>query len=348
GILDFNSLYPSLMIQNNICFTTKIIDIDENGDYYEISFETISGKIQYVRFSKTERGLIPTILKLLIKRRKQAKKDRAVYDKSNIDYVNENVKKYLDQGDSENLAISKTLAYIEKYYNYYNILQDILKKIANSIYGQFGNQYSIICDYDISASVTAFARKYIAMATEFMKNKEISETLKEKKFIWRYTDTDSIFFRLSPIMINEIIKKYEYRLLDKNVTREEYVKIIYDIRENIVLETYRESICLQDEINEWMANVMKLPYIVMEMEKTLCPNFYVSKKKYNGLIYDKPKFYFQSEWKGLEEHIKNLLNVPNVTEDMIAEYVRTTNEYTLLSIGYKFDNLLSKGTDLIR
>ncbi|CAG8838629.1 17920_t:CDS:1, partial [Cetraspora pellucida] len=171
---------------------------------------------------------------------KQAKKDRSRYDKSDITYVDELTKSYMNQGDFVNSAYIKALAFIEKNYNYYNILQDVLKRIANSIYGQFGNQYSIICDYEVSASVTAFARNYITMATEYMKNKEISELIKEKKFIWKYTDTDSIFFSLSPIMINEIIKKYESQLLDENVNEEDFSKIIYDIRKEIVLVSYEE------------------------------------------------------------------------------------------------------------
>ncbi|CAG8825718.1 21516_t:CDS:1, partial [Cetraspora pellucida] len=306
------------------------------------------GKTKYVRFSKTKRGLIPTILKLLIKQRKQAKKDRSRYDKSDIAYVNELTESHMNQGDSENLAITKTLAFIEKNYNYYNILQDVLKRIANSIYGQFSNQYSIICDYEVSASVTAFARNYITMATEYMKNKEISESIKEKKFIWKYTNTDSIFFSLSPILINEIIKKYEFRLLDKNVNEEDFSKIIYDIRKEIVLVLYEEGINLQNEINGWMANKMESPYIVMEMEKVISSNLYISKKKYNGLIYDKPEYYYDNEWKGLDNHIKEVLKVDNVTKEMIDEYIKTANEYTLLSHGRKFDNLLAKGTDLVR
>ncbi|CAG8824745.1 12069_t:CDS:2, partial [Cetraspora pellucida] len=121
------------------------------------------------------------------------------------------------------------------------------------------------------------------MATEYMKNKEISKTIKEK---------------------------------NKNVNEEDFSKIIYNIRKEIVLISYNEGINLQNEINVWMANEMESPYIVIEIEK------------------------------GLENYVKEVLKVDNVTKEMIDEYIKTANKYTLLSHGRKFDNLLAKETDL--
>ncbi|CAG8760003.1 1409_t:CDS:2, partial [Cetraspora pellucida] len=244
--------------------------------------------------------------------------------------------------DTEDVAVSKTLAFIDKNYNYYNILQDSLKKLANSIYGQFGNQRSIICDYDISSSVTKFGQKYVQMASEFMQSREISETIKEKKFIWKYTDTDSIFFRLSHLVINEIIKKYENQLLDKNITEEEFIKVIYNIQEEMIIRTYDESIKLQDELNKWMAIEMESPRIVMEYEKQIFPNIFISKKKYIGSIYKKREYSYNDEWKNLEKYLKEKLSVNTVSEEMVNKYIKTTNEYILLSEHVKFDNLLAK------
>ncbi|CAG8821965.1 2125_t:CDS:2, partial [Cetraspora pellucida] len=103
--LDFNSLYPNLMMQNNICFLTKI-GSESNEECYEISVDMKNGNTKIVKFSKNKRGLVPLILNLFVKRRKEAKVKRDEYDKGN------------------------------SLYDYYNILQDLLKRIANSIYGQ--------------------------------------------------------------------------------------------------------------------------------------------------------------------------------------------------------------------
>ncbi|CAG8608672.1 626_t:CDS:2, partial [Cetraspora pellucida] len=332
GDLDFNSLYPNLMMQHNICFTTKIEEIKKGEEYHEISFKDVKGKIKYVRYSKEKKGLVPTILELLVGKRKQAKRDLSKYDKYNLEYVNSIVDEFKNQGDTEDVAVSKTLAFIDKNYNYYNILQDSLKKLANSIYRQFGNQCSIICDYDISSSVTKFGQKYIQMASEFMQSREISETIKEKKFIWKYTDTDSIFFRLSHPIINEIIKKYENQLLDKNIIEEEFIKVIHDIQEEMIVRTYDE----------------RSPRIVMEYEKQIFPNIFIAKKKYIGLIYKKCEYCYNNEWKDLEKYLKEKLSVDIVTEEMVNEYIETTNEYLLLSEHVKFDNLLARSTDLVK
>ncbi|CAG8840378.1 7277_t:CDS:1, partial [Cetraspora pellucida] len=71
-------------------------------------------------------------------------------------------------------------------------------------------------------------------------------------------------------------------------------------------------------------------------------------KKYNALIYDKREFNYNSEWKDLEQHIKIILGLNEVTKENIIEYIKNTDEYTLLAHGRKFNNLLAKGTDLVR
>src|SRR2546427_761309 len=79
-------------------FTTKLRDDEVEEGCQEISFMTERG-IRKVRFSKKRRGLILMISQSLVIERKKAKEERDDYD----------------VGDP--------------LYNYYNILQDMLKKI---------------------------------------------------------------------------------------------------------------------------------------------------------------------------------------------------------------------------
>src|SRR5437868_2557862 len=97
-----------------------------------------------------------------------------------------------------------------------------------------------------------------------------------------------------------------------------------------------------------MTNVIGSSLIVMESEKVMCPIIYFSKKKYIALEFKKPKYYYDDSWKDLENHIKEKLGVGELTDEMRDEYIKNTDEYTLLANGTKFDNLLKKGIDLVR
>ncbi|CAG8775201.1 3853_t:CDS:1, partial [Dentiscutata heterogama] len=119
-------------------------------------------------------GLIPYILKSLVDLRNQAKADKEI--NKNDDFK----------------------------YNYYEALQIALKKFANSIYGQFGNNQSILNNYMISASVTAFGREYLVKVSDFAES-QIDKELNISEFIWEYSDTDSIFISRNLHFINQTI-----------------------------------------------------------------------------------------------------------------------------------------------
>jgi DNA polymerase elongation subunit (family B)/thymidylate kinase len=105
--LDFNSLYPSIMINMNICYSTIILDSDYNGQQCH-NVQTSYGNF---RFTTEYEGLIPKICKKLIETRKEIKKERDSYNKDSSEY--------------------KLL----------NTRQDVLKIIVNAIYGQLGTRY---------------------------------------------------------------------------------------------------------------------------------------------------------------------------------------------------------------
>ncbi len=136
-VLDFKSMYPSLMIAKNICFTTIVDDKDaEEGKDYIVS---PTG----VKFLPKEEkvGLIPELLQRLMDERDETKRKMKEAEKA---------------GNSEE-------------YRYYNGLQAAIKVLMNSFYGVFASSFYRFTDRRIGASITAFARestKYVITTLE--------------------------------------------------------------------------------------------------------------------------------------------------------------------------------------
>jgi DNA polymerase I len=121
-VLDFKSMYPSLIIANNLCFTT----ISEDG--------TITSPIG-VRFldPKVREGLVPKVLIKLMKDREQFKSKMKDAKKNN---------------DRET-------------FEYYKGLQEAVKVLMNAIYGVFASSFYRFTNRDIGSSITAFARQSV-------------------------------------------------------------------------------------------------------------------------------------------------------------------------------------------
>ena len=121
--LDFMSMYPSIIITNNICFTT----ISKKGG--------IESPMPGVRFlPKEERvGLLPGILAKLMKDRGEAKAK---------------LKDAKKRGDTDTVV-------------YYDGLQGAIKILMNSFYGVFASAFYRFTDNNIGAAITAFARRNI-------------------------------------------------------------------------------------------------------------------------------------------------------------------------------------------
>jgi DNA polymerase I len=121
-VLDFKSMYPSLIIANNICFTT----ISKKGD--------IASPIG-VHFlgSEKRQGIVPKVLVRLMEDREDFKKRMREAKK------NKN----------------------EDEFNYYRGLQEAVKVLMNAIYGVFASSFYRFTNRDIGSSITAFARQSI-------------------------------------------------------------------------------------------------------------------------------------------------------------------------------------------
>ncbi|NPA86224.1 MAG: hypothetical protein GXO42_02410 [bacterium] len=165
--LDFESLYPNIMITFNVSFDTK----DPNGE--------IVAPDTGVRFRHPSKGLgiVPSLEKYLLQRRKEAKKLKKEY------------KKLAEQEqDPAKKQEYKWLA------EYYDVLQLAFKLIANSFYGAMGYERNRVFDVDVAESITAFGR-YLNWYTEMLARSWGYEVV--------YGDTDSIFIKTGASNLQE-------------------------------------------------------------------------------------------------------------------------------------------------
>ncbi|KAG7170869.1 DNA polymerase delta-like [Homarus americanus] len=163
--LDFSSLYPSIMMAHNLCYTTKLSGPQKAQEYGlspEEFIKTPSGNY-FVKASK-RRGLLPEILESLLAARKRAKNDL----KNETDPLRMKVL------DGRQLA---------------------LKMSANSVYGFTGAQVGKLPCLEISQSVTAFGRTMIAFTKEQVEEKYTVENGYEHKAEVIYGDTDSVMIK---------------------------------------------------------------------------------------------------------------------------------------------------------
>ena len=121
-VLDFRSMYPSLMIEKNICFTTFTRDVDAGN-------KTPLDDVFYLPKDR-RMGLVPDILQDLMDRRQNAK---------------------------SRMRSAKT----DDESRFLDGLQEAIKVLMNSFYGVFASYFYRFTNRSIGASITAFAREAI-------------------------------------------------------------------------------------------------------------------------------------------------------------------------------------------
>lgn len=122
GVLDVNSMYPSIIKTYNICFTTLLQD--EGGGSASAHVSPTGSK--FLRADTGRKGLLPLSLEGLADMRTEAKRT------------------YKQTGDK-----------------YYDRLQDSIKVVMNATYGVFASDFYRFTNKAIGESVTAWGRKYI-------------------------------------------------------------------------------------------------------------------------------------------------------------------------------------------
>lgn len=163
--LDFASLYPSIMMAHNLCYTTlldkRTIDrlrLEEGKDY------VVTPNNNYFVKSCVRKGLLPTVLENLLAARKKAKAD---------------LKK---ESDPFRRAVldGRQLA---------------LKVSANSVYGFTGATVGRLPCLEISMSVTAFGRQMIEETKRQVESHYTIANGYEHDATVIYGDTDSVMVK---------------------------------------------------------------------------------------------------------------------------------------------------------
>jgi len=164
--LDFASLYPSIMISNNICFSTLLTTtqtlnphaVAEHGIKTKCFnwMDSKSGAAQTYEFVQSQRGIVPSILADLWEERRKVR----TMQKSEVDEFKRQVQ------DGQQLSIKLTM---------------------NSIYGFFGvpEDKAMLACHPIAKCITFMGRSLIQDTKEYVM-REFGATVV-------YGDTDSVF-----------------------------------------------------------------------------------------------------------------------------------------------------------
>ena len=173
--LDFSSLYPSIMMAHNLCYTTLLQDgaVARLGLAADQYIRTPSGNL-FVK-SDQRKGLLPEILQDLLSARKKAKADL----KKETDPFKKGVL------DGRQLA---------------------LKISANSVYGFTGAQVGKLPCLEISQSVTAFGRMMIDETKNQVEAKYTIANGYEHDAKVIYGDTDSVMVRFGVSTVGDAMK----------------------------------------------------------------------------------------------------------------------------------------------
>ena len=281
---DFASLYPSSMLSENLCPSSKVWkkvydlqgnlvkeigETNEQGkfvydnipgyEYVNITFDTYRYKIK----SQTANG--PTyekvksghaVCRYAQPQIKDGKEEKAIMPSilQELLKARKDTRKMIPQQSDEfmkNVLDKRQLAY---------------KVTANSLYGQLGAKTSTFYEPDVAAATTATGRLLLTYAKRVVEECYGSTEVETKnhgfvttKAEYIYGDTDSVFFT--------------FNLADKNGT---------PIRGDKALEL---SIEIAQEACHMVSSFLKQPHD-FEYEKTFMPLCLLSKKRYVGMLYE--------------------------------------------------------------
>ena len=280
---DFASLYPSSMLSENLCPSSKVWskefdlagnikeekifgETDNNGnfiydnlpgiEYVDIRFDTYSWirKNPKARAEKIKSGY--KLCRFAQPVLKDGVEEKAIMPSilQELLKARKDTRKLIPQTSDEfmkNVLDKRQLAY---------------KVTANSLYGQLGAKTSTFYEPDIAASTTATGRLLLTFAKKVVEECYADTNIETKYGVVKtqaeyiYGDTDSVFFK--------------FNLTDKETGE----KIVGDKALELSIEIAQEA-CHQ------VSKVLKQPHD-FEYEKTFMPFCLLSKKRYVSIKYE--------------------------------------------------------------
>ena len=251
AVLDYKSLYPTIMMAHNLCYSTAWLNPEPPPDDLTNVFEwdetddktgvITHRSFQYVKPEKYS-GVLPMILKNLAESRKDAKQKMSLAGKN---------------GDKQLKEI-------------FNKRQLAYKVSMNSIYGFVAAQMMTL--KQIAGTTTAIGRQMIEQSKNF-----IEKTYPGSECI--YGDTDSIFIMFDTPSVKKF-KMLNDRLNSQVVITEKDKQLL----NNLKIACISESIKIGEIAANNATKLFKEP-IELEYEKVYWRLMMLSKKKYMGELY---------------------------------------------------------------
>ena len=322
---DVNSLYPSLIVQNNMSPETYVNKIPRIPDIDALLDGKLSDKLRDklvesnyalsangALWDKSKRGIFPElVIKMYDERKAYQKKLKAakVENETNPSQENSNL--------------------ISRYHN----LQLVKKIVLNSLYGATGNASFRFYQNDYAEGITLHGQLAIRWVANDINN-YINKTLKtENKEYVVYCDTDSVF-----VSLDGLVKSVFGNSKDVHKITDFVNKVCSETLEKIIEDSFER---LKNYTNSYV-NQMK-----MKRENICDTAIFLAKKKYimnvydsEGFRYDEPKLYI----KGVEavrsstpgscrEKIKDSLNIimQGTNEELILFIDKFRNDFKKMS-----------------
>ncbi len=236
--VDYKSLYPSLMIRHNLCYSTLIVDrkgiglektlqelkLTEN----DIVVHTTEDGVLFARFVKPEiyKGIVPKKLEKLLFMRASQKKEM----------------KKCEKGMSEYLMWDSS--------------QNATKILLNSFYGYSGDSDAKVYSWDVATAVTTSGRKQIKKTWRMITEKIGLISINDRDYRLEIVqgDTDSSYLKIivnDKLIINrdEAISVINYVLDKVNSTLQKPMSLDFEnyIKRIVIVAKKRYAMLIVDD-----------------------------------------------------------------------------------------------------